>query len=82
MPEQLNGDRYRAHEGFYGPSGFDAPDGVEVFTLNQSGLSRSVVEWNILSRGIHRGKGYKIPRYLVLQPTKFPFGGCIKSGSG
>ncbi|HZB31160.1 MAG TPA: Rieske 2Fe-2S domain-containing protein [Streptosporangiaceae bacterium] len=54
VPDALNQGRYRAHERFYGPSGFGSPDDVEIFVCNQTGLQASGVDWVLLSRGMHR----------------------------
>jgi benzoate/toluate 1,2-dioxygenase alpha subunit len=54
VPEGLNHGRYRAHERFYGPSGFGSPDDVEIFVANQTGLQARGVDWVLLSRGMHR----------------------------
>ena len=54
VPEGLNQGRYRAHERFYGPSGFGSPDDVEIFAANQTGLQARGVDWVLLSRGMHR----------------------------
>lgn len=54
VPEGLNQGRYRAHERFYGPSGFGSPDDVEIFVANQTGLQARRIDWVLLSRGQHR----------------------------
>jgi benzoate/toluate 1,2-dioxygenase alpha subunit len=54
VPEGLNQGRYRAHERFYGPSGFGSPDDVEIFVANQTGLQARGVDRVLLSRGMHR----------------------------
>src|SRR6266536_1952540 len=54
VPDGLNEGRYRAHERFYGPSGFGSPDDVEIFVVNQTGLQARGVDWLLLSRGQHR----------------------------
>ena len=54
VPEGLNTGRYRAHERFYGPSGFGSPDDLEIFTANQTGMQAEAVEWVLLNRGQHR----------------------------
>ena len=54
VPDGLNQGRYRAHERFYGPSGFGSPDDVEIFVANQTGLQARGVDWVLLSRGMHR----------------------------
>jgi benzoate/toluate 1,2-dioxygenase alpha subunit len=53
-PDGLNQGRYRAHERFYGPSGFGSPDDVEIFVCNQTGMQARGVDWVLLSRGMHR----------------------------
>jgi phenylpropionate dioxygenase-like ring-hydroxylating dioxygenase large terminal subunit len=54
VPAAMNQGRYRAHERFYGPSGFGAPDDVEIFVSNQTGMKAHGVDWALLSRGMHR----------------------------
>jgi benzoate/toluate 1,2-dioxygenase alpha subunit len=54
VPDGLNEGRYRAHERFYGPSGFGSPDDVEIFVCNQTGMRARGVERVLLSRGMHR----------------------------
>jgi benzoate/toluate 1,2-dioxygenase alpha subunit len=54
VPAALNEDRYRAHERFYGPSGFGSPDDVEIFIANQTGVQAKGVDHVLLSRGLHR----------------------------
>jgi benzoate/toluate 1,2-dioxygenase subunit alpha len=54
VPDELNEGRYRAHERFYGPSGFGSPDDLEVFTANQTGMQATGVDWVLLNRGQHR----------------------------
>jgi benzoate/toluate 1,2-dioxygenase alpha subunit len=54
VPDSLNQGRYRAHERFYGPSGFGSPDDVEIFVANQTGLQARGVDWALMSRGQHR----------------------------
>jgi benzoate/toluate 1,2-dioxygenase alpha subunit len=53
-PAELNEGRYRAHERFYGPSGFGSPDDVEIFVCNQTGVQAAGVDYLLLSRGLHR----------------------------
>jgi benzoate/toluate 1,2-dioxygenase alpha subunit len=53
-PEELNQGRYRAHERFYGPSGFGSPDDVEIFVCNQTGVQAGGVDYLLLARGLHR----------------------------
>ena len=54
VPDELNRGRYRAHERFYGPSGFGSPDDLEIFVCNETGMKATAVEWLLLSRGQHR----------------------------
>lgn len=54
VPDELNEGRYRAHERFYGPSGFGSPDDLEIFVSNQTGVKGRAVDWVLLSRGQHR----------------------------
>jgi benzoate/toluate 1,2-dioxygenase alpha subunit len=54
VPESLNEGRYRAHERFYGPSGFGAPDDLEIFTCNETGMKATEVEWLFFNRGQYR----------------------------
>lgn len=54
VPAEMNESRYRAHERFYGPSGFGSPDDIEVFVACQTGLKATGVDWVWLNRGQHR----------------------------
>lgn len=54
VPEGLNQGRMRAHERFYGPSGFGSPDDIEIFVSCQTGVRASAIDWILLSRGQHR----------------------------
>ncbi len=51
---ELNSQRLRTHERFFGPAGFGAPDDVEMFVNGETGMKARGVEWVILSRGLHR----------------------------
>jgi phenylpropionate dioxygenase-like ring-hydroxylating dioxygenase large terminal subunit len=53
-PDELNQGRYRAHERFYGPSGFGSPDDLEIFVCNQTGVQARGIEWILMNRGQHR----------------------------
>ena len=53
-PPEVNSQRLRHHEWFYGPAGMGSPDDNEVFERNQTGLSAQVDPWVLLSRGRHR----------------------------
>jgi len=49
---EVNFDRLRRYEEFYGPSGFGSTDDWEIFSRVQKGLQAKRVEWIILSRCI------------------------------
>lgn len=51
-PDSLNAGMLRAQERFYSPSGYGAPDDVEMFASNQQGLDGRAVDWLILERGV------------------------------
>ncbi len=53
-PEELNTDRLREHERFFGPSSFGATDDVEMFAHVQTGAQASAAQWLDMSRGLHR----------------------------
>jgi benzoate/toluate 1,2-dioxygenase subunit alpha len=53
-PTSQNEGWLRSQERFYGPAGYGMPDDVEMFALNQQGLSASAVDWLILERGLDR----------------------------
>ena len=61
VEEEINVARVRAHEDFYGPASFGAPDDIEMFKRQWQGLSRSPsMQWLLYERGLHReelGKG-------------------------
>lgn len=55
VPEQVNIDRLRTHEAFYGPAGFGYPDDIEVaFHRVHLGLKATQNPWLIISRGVHK----------------------------
>ena len=55
VSEEINVARVRAHEDFYGPASFGAPDDIEMFKRQWEGLSRSPsMEWLLYDRGSHR----------------------------
>lgn len=54
VPQELNADRLRKHEWFYGPAGFGSPDDYEIFERNQLGLNAQVEPKVLLSRGLSR----------------------------
>ena len=51
-PDEFNQGMLHAQERFYAPSGYGAPDDVEMFASNQQGLDGRAVEWLILERGV------------------------------
>ncbi len=52
--DQLNAERLSEHERFFGPSGFGAPDDIEVFVCAQTGALATGNPWLEFSRGMHR----------------------------
>lgn len=52
VPDSVNEDRLRAHEGFHGPAGFGTPDDYEIFERNQIGLQFDAAPWVLLARGL------------------------------
>jgi phenylpropionate dioxygenase-like ring-hydroxylating dioxygenase large terminal subunit len=52
--DELNRERLRTHERFFGPAGFGAPDDMEVFVTSQTGMKAKGVEWVLMNRGMHR----------------------------
>ena len=55
VDEEINISRVRAHEDFYGPASFGAPDDIEMFKRQWDGLSRSPsMQWLLYDRGLHR----------------------------
>jgi phenylpropionate dioxygenase-like ring-hydroxylating dioxygenase large terminal subunit len=50
---EINAARVRAHEDFYGPASFGAPDDLEMFQRQWAGLARSPeLEWLCYDRGL------------------------------
>ena len=46
VSKEINAQRLRTHEGFYGPAGFGSPDDVEVaFERVKEGLKAEGHEW-------------------------------------
>jgi benzoate/toluate 1,2-dioxygenase alpha subunit len=73
VPEALNEGRYRAHERFYGPSGFGSPDDIEIFVSCQTGVNATGVDWVMLNRGQHRERienGARIGHSTDESPTR------------
>lgn len=54
VPNEVNLQRIRAHEAFYGPAGGGATDDFEIFSRIDRGLDAQVDPWVLLSRGIGR----------------------------
>jgi phenylpropionate dioxygenase-like ring-hydroxylating dioxygenase large terminal subunit len=52
VPKSINTRRLRAHESFYGPAGGGAPDDLEIFSRNQTGLGAKLDPWVLLGRGL------------------------------
>ena len=55
-PDELNAERLRAHETFYGPAGGGVPDDIEMFIRVRAGLECRVDPWLRFERGLHREK--------------------------
>ena len=51
VPSEINEERLRRHESFYGPAGGGATDDLEVFDRVTAGLRADVDPWILLSRG-------------------------------
>ena len=51
---QINAQRLRQHESFYGPASAGSPDDAEIFERTQRGMMAQVDPWLDISRGIHR----------------------------
>ncbi|MGH3759326.1 aromatic ring-hydroxylating oxygenase subunit alpha [Actinophytocola sp.] len=54
VDDQLNIDRLKEHERFFGPASFGAPDDIEAFLCVQTGAQATVDPWLEMSRGMHR----------------------------
>lgn len=56
MTEQLNTQRVKAHQSFYGPSGYGSSDDLEIFARMQEGYKSSALDslnpWALFSRGL------------------------------
>jgi phenylpropionate dioxygenase-like ring-hydroxylating dioxygenase large terminal subunit len=51
VPSELNEERLRRHESFYGPAGGGATDDLEVFERVTAGLRAEVDPWILVGRG-------------------------------
>ena len=54
VDNELNEARLYEHERFFGPSGFGAPDDIEIFVCAQTGAAATANPWLEFTRGIHR----------------------------
>jgi phenylpropionate dioxygenase-like ring-hydroxylating dioxygenase large terminal subunit len=54
VPDEVNQERLRIHEAFYGPAGGGATDDLEIFERVSVGLRATVDPWIDLSRGLER----------------------------
>ena len=55
-PEEMNVDRLRAEEAFWGPAGGGNTDDVDMFERNQLGMQQDVYPWKYMARGLNREK--------------------------
>ena len=53
-PEELNQQRLRGHESFYGPAGGGATDDMDIFERQMEGFRATVDPWIYLGRGLGR----------------------------
>ncbi len=58
VPEGINEEILRQHEGSFGPAGFLAPDDLEILERTQRGVRAQANEWLFLGRGVHREKHF------------------------
>ena len=54
VSDEINADRLRHHESFYGPAGAGSPDDTEIFERVQRGMIAEVNPWLDISRGVSR----------------------------
>jgi phenylpropionate dioxygenase-like ring-hydroxylating dioxygenase large terminal subunit len=54
VSDELNAERLRQHESFYGPAGAGSPDDTEIFERVQCGMAAEVNPWLDVSRGMNR----------------------------
>jgi phenylpropionate dioxygenase-like ring-hydroxylating dioxygenase large terminal subunit len=54
VPEEINRDILRQHEGSFGPAGFLAPDDIEILERTQAAIKARGNEWLFVGRGLHR----------------------------
>lgn len=56
VPDEINQERLRRHEWFYGPSSFGTADDSEMFERMQRGMQSDIDPWVLLARGAGREK--------------------------
>ena len=54
VSEELNAERLRGHEAFFGAAGMGQPDDVELFARMHDGMQATLDPWMLISRGLHR----------------------------
>lgn len=54
VSDEINIERLRQHESFYGPAGAGSPDDTEIFERVQRGMKAEVNPWLDISRGMNR----------------------------
>ena len=54
VSDEINANRLRHHESFYGPAGAGSPDDTEIFERVQRGMQAELNPWLDVSRGIAR----------------------------
>ena len=56
VSDEMNAERFRQQESFYGPAGAGSPDDSEIFERVQRGMVAEVNPWIQISRGMGRQK--------------------------
>lgn len=54
VPDEINRDILRQHEGSFGPAGFLAADDLEILERTQRAIESHGDDWLFIGRGIHR----------------------------
>ena len=54
VPDEINRDILRQHEGSFGPAGFLAADDLEILERSQTAMESRGNEWLFIGRGLHR----------------------------
>lgn len=54
VPDEVNEQRLRHHEDFYGPASTGSPDDMVLFEQTQQGLSAPLDPWILIGRGLGR----------------------------